>query len=165
MWTKQMQTEVPGSSPVQRPESPAGAFNATATVRPSSPTAPSLACLGASLEVKGEITGKEDLQIDGKVEGTISLQSQRLTVGRTAQLNSGVTAREVVVYGKVTGNLNAPDRVEIKKDGSVIGDITTARIRIEDGAHFKGRIEIDRAKPQAGADSESAGVPVASAVN
>ncbi len=165
MWTKQTQTEVPSSSPVHRPESPPGAFNATAAMRPNSPTARSLACLGASLEVKGKITGEEDLQIDGKVEGPISLQGQRLTVGRTARLNSQVTAREVVVYGKVTGNLSARDRVEIKKDGSVIGDITTARISIEDGAYFKGHIEIDRPKPQAAADPVSADVPVAAEVN
>lgn len=167
MWTKQTQTEVPSSSPTNRPEFPVGSLNATATMRPNSPTARSLACLGAGLEVKGKITGEEDLQIDGKVEGPISLQGQRLTVGRTARLNSQVTAREVVVYGKVTGNLSARERVEIKRDGSVIGDITTARISIEDGAYFKGRIEIDRPKPQAAADSESVGtgVPVAAEVN
>jgi len=77
--------------------------------------------------VKGKISGEEDLQVDGKVEGPISLQGQRLTVGRTGQLNSEVNAREVVVYGKVHGNLRASDRVEIKKDGSVTGDVITAR--------------------------------------
>ena len=134
-------------------------------MRSSSPTARSLACLGPSLEIEGKITGDEDMQIDGKVEGPISLQGHRLTVGRTAQLNSEVTAREVVVYGRVSGNLRARDRVEIKKDGSVIGDITTARVSIEDGAYFKGRIEIDRPKPSAAADLESVGVPVVAKAN
>jgi cytoskeletal protein CcmA (bactofilin family) len=165
MWTKQSQAEVPSSSPAQRSETFAGTANATATMRPTIPTARNLACLGAGLEVKGKITGEEDLQIDGKVDGPISLQGHRLTVGRTAQLNSEVTAREVVVYGKVTGNLRTRDRVEIKKDGSVIGDITTARISIEDGAYFKGHIEIDRPKPQAAAESESVGVPVVVGAN
>jgi cytoskeletal protein CcmA (bactofilin family) len=90
------------------------------------------------LEIKGKISGEEDLQIDGKVEGSIALQGQRLTVGRSGQLNSEVHAREVVVFGKVQGNLRASDRVEIKKDGSVTGDITTSRISIEDSAYFKG---------------------------
>jgi len=165
MWTKETQTEVTGSSPAQKPASPAVPFNPTATMRRNSSAARNLACLGATLEVKGEITGEEDLQIDGRIEGPISLQDRRLTVGCTAQLNSEVTAREVVVYGKVTGNLCVRDRVEIKKDGSVIGDITTARISIEDGAYFKGRIEIDRSKPQAAADAGSISVPVVAGVN
>jgi cytoskeletal protein CcmA (bactofilin family) len=82
-------------------------------------------------------------------------------VGRTAQLHSEIAAREIVVYGKVHGNLRAVDRVEIKKDGSVIGDITTGRIMIEDGAHFKGKIEIDRSKSPAGTDLASVGAPAA----
>ncbi len=111
--------------------------------------------------VKGDISGSEDLQIDGTVEGSISLQSQRLTVGHTAHLNSEILAGEVVVYGKVEGNLRVRDRVEIKKDSSVMGDITTARISIEDGAYFKGRIEIDRANPPVAENPKSGGVPVA----
>jgi cytoskeletal protein CcmA (bactofilin family) len=163
MWTKGMQAEVPSSSPVQLAGSPAGPVKVT-TMRPNSPAAAHLACLGATLKIEGKITSEEDLQIDGKVQGPISLPGQRLTVGRTAQLNSAVTAGEVIVYGKVTGNLRARDRVEINKDGSVIGDITTARISIEDGAHFKGRIEIARPKPQTDADPESVGVPVAAEI-
>jgi cytoskeletal protein CcmA (bactofilin family) len=160
MLTKQTQPEPVGSSPAQWSKSSAGPFNANASESPSSPTAHSLACLGATLKIEGKITSEEDLLIDGKVQGPISLQGRRLTVGRTAELNSEVTAREVIVYGKVTGNLRARDRVEIKKDGSVVGDITTARISIEDGADFKGRIEIDRPKPQTDADSERVGIPV-----
>jgi cytoskeletal protein CcmA (bactofilin family) len=91
-------------------------------------------------------TGTEDLQIDGRVDGPISLRGHELTVGPTAQLTSEIHAREVVVYGKVVGNLHARDRVDVKGDGSVIGDISTARISIEDGAQFKGRIEIDPTK-------------------
>jgi len=104
------------------------------------------------LQIKGQIIGTEDLQIDGKVEGSITLRGHQLTVGSTAQLTSEIHAGEVIVYGKVVGNVHARDRVDVKTDGSVVGDISTARISIEDGAHFKGRIEIDPAKSQAAAD-------------
>jgi cytoskeletal protein CcmA (bactofilin family) len=100
--------------------------------------------LGASLHVKGEISGNEDLLIDGSVEGLVQLDERKLTVGATAKLTADIIAREVVVYGTVKGNLRAKDRIEIKKDGSVNGDLTTARISIEDGAYFKGSIEIDK---------------------
>lgn len=162
MWTKQTQTEGPGSSPMQQPGIAPGSSAAAAAMRPAPR---SLACLGASLEIKGKITGEEDLQIDGKVDGPISLEGRRLTVGRTGQLNSEISAGEVIVHGEVKGNLRARDRVEIRKDGSVIGDIAAARISIEDGAYFKGRIEIDRPKAQTSADSDGLGIPVTAEVN
>jgi cytoskeletal protein CcmA (bactofilin family) len=100
--------------------------------------------LGSSLHVKGEITGTEDLLIDGSVEGLIQLDERKLTVGTTAKLAADINARDVVVYGYVKGNVRATGRIEIKKDGLVIGNLTTAQIMIEDGADFKGSIEIDR---------------------
>jgi len=100
--------------------------------------------LGSSLRVKGEITGIEDLLIDGSVEGMIQLDERKLTVGTAAKLAADINARDVVVYGYVKGNVRATGRIEIKKDGSVIGNLTTAQIMIEDGADFKGSIEIDR---------------------
>ena len=147
MWNKS-QSEVPGTStPSQEsskvPGVPASSYS---PIRPAAPVARNLACLGSTLTVKGEISGDEDLQIDGKVEGPVSLRNHRLTVGRGAQLNSQINAREVVVYGKAIGNIHVRDRIEIKKDGEVIGDITTSRISIEDGAYFKGRIEIEPSK-------------------
>jgi cytoskeletal protein CcmA (bactofilin family) len=122
--------------------------------------------LGSSLHVKGEITGSEDLLIDGSVEGLIQLDERKLTVGATAKLTADIIAREVVVYGTVKGNLRAKDRIEIKKDGSVNGDLTTARIMIEDGAYFKGSIEIDKSAEKdshgsAFAKSSSAATPAA----
>ena len=157
----------PSSSP--SPATPESRFapappGVTPNARPSGPAARDLACLESTLIIKGQIQGDEDLQIDGKVEGPISLQGHRLTVGRTARLNSEVTAREVVIYGKASGNLRARDRVEIKKDGEVTGDITTSRISIEDGAYFKGRIEIERAKPQAYVEPPQAEAPKAEPV-
>ena len=100
--------------------------------------------LGSSLRVKGDITGTEDLLIDGSVEGVIELDERKLTVGTTAKVIADINARDVVVYGYVKGNVRAKGRIEIKKDGSVVGNLTTAQIMIEDGADFKGSIEIDR---------------------
>ena len=133
--------------------------------RPAAPAARNLACLGSTIVVKGEITSEEDLQIDGKVEGNISMRGNRLTVGRGAQLNSEINAREVIVYGTASGNLRARDRVEIKKDGQVIGDITTARISVEDGAYFKGRIEIDRGQSLSQGSKETEEIPVSAGAN
>ena len=149
MWTnKQSQTDPNSSRTPGSPEqsSPVALQSPNSSLRPVSPVARNLSFLGPSLEIKGKVSGEEDLQIDGKVEGPIALQGQKLIAGRSAQLQSEISAREVVVYGKIQGNVRAQDRVEIKKDGSVLGDITTARISIEDGAYFKGRIEIERSK-------------------
>jgi cytoskeletal protein CcmA (bactofilin family) len=134
-------------APVAKPASAKteGIAMSTDAMRPLSSTpSGSTARLGASLHIKGEISGNEDLHIDGSVEGLVQLEDRKLTVGASAKLTADVVAREVVVYGSVKGNLRARDRIEIKKDGSVVGDLTTARIMIEDGAYFKGSIEIDR---------------------
>jgi cytoskeletal protein CcmA (bactofilin family) len=142
VWTKQQPFEpsqtTPGSTPATSP----------AARVPISAASPS-ALIGPGLTIKGHVTGSEDLQIDGKVDGPISLVAHELTVGPNAQVNSEIDAGAVIVYGKIVGNVQARNRVDIKRDGSVIGDISTARISIEDGAHFKGRIEIDPAKSPA----------------
>jgi cytoskeletal protein CcmA (bactofilin family) len=156
MWSKQQTaTETPTSSPAQAP----AATNVTAFNPPSpsrstsnSSAARSSARIGSSLQIKGQITGSEDLQIDGIVLGPISLSDHELTVGATAQLTSEIHAGEILVHGKVIGNVHARRRVDIKSEGSIVGDIECARISIEDGAHFKGRIEIDPGKAQAAAD-------------
>src|SRR5712692_1994157 len=119
--------------------------NTTDAMRPLDATADlTTGWLGSSLHVKGDIIGTEDLLIDGSVEGLIQLDERKLTVGTTAKLTADINARDVVVYGYVKGNVRASGRIEIKKDGSVIGNLTTAQIMIEDGADFKGSIEIDR---------------------
>ena len=100
------------------------------------------AYLGKTVQIKGEISGEEDLAIEGEVTGTIRLNGHRLTVGPMGKIKAEVTAREVVVYGNLQGNIHALDRVEIKKSGSVMGDMKLARISIEDGAYFKGNIDI-----------------------
>jgi len=100
--------------------------------------------LGSSLRVKGNITGTEDLLIDGSIEGLIQLDERKLTVGTTAKLIADINARDVVVYGYVKGNVHATRKIEIKKSGSVNGNLTTAEILIEDGADFRGSIEIEK---------------------
>jgi cytoskeletal protein CcmA (bactofilin family) len=146
MWNKEAQAEIPGTSPSRDSRNPGASANGPVSIRPNTSAARPLACLGASVAVKGQITSEEDLQIDGTVEGPITIRNHRLTVGRTAQLESEISAREVVVYGNAAGNLRAADRVEIKKDGQVIGNIISKRISIEEGAYFKGYIEILRAQ-------------------
>jgi cytoskeletal protein CcmA (bactofilin family) len=122
------------------------------TSYPATTSSGATARLGQSLHFKGEISGNEDLHLDGSVEGLIHLEDRKLVIGASAKVTADVIAREVVVYGNVKGNLQARDRIEIKKDGSVVGDLTTARIMIEDGAYFKGSIEIE--KSSAAGDSE-----------
>ena len=135
----------PNNEPV-RPAAPAsGRFEARRS-RPSSAPQPSAAAdqatIGKSLVVKGEVTGSESLYVDGKVEGAINLPGNRVTVGRNGQVAANITAREIVVLGKVRGNVNASDRVDIRSEGSLTGDVIAQRISIEDGAFFKGGIDI-----------------------
>jgi cytoskeletal protein CcmA (bactofilin family) len=111
--------------------------------------------LGASLRIKGEITGNEDLRLDSQFEGSISLGGFRLTIGPSSHVDGEIIAREVIVLGEVIGNISARDKLEIKKGSSVVGDLSTARIMIEEGAYFKGAIEIDTTKTQVGADLDT----------
>jgi cytoskeletal protein CcmA (bactofilin family) len=104
------------------------------------------ATLGKGLFIKGEISGSESLYIDGKIEGNINLPGNRVTVGRNGHVSANITAREVVILGKVRGNVTATDRVDIRAEGSLGGDVTAARISIEDGAFFKGGIDIRKAE-------------------
>jgi cytoskeletal protein CcmA (bactofilin family) len=101
------------------------------------------------MRVKGEISGNEDLLVDGKVEGPVSVGEHRLTVGHNAQVTGGLAAREIIIYGKVDGNQSVvSESIEIKKDASMIGNVKTRRIVIEDGAGFKGSIEIEESGKQ-----------------
>jgi cytoskeletal protein CcmA (bactofilin family) len=143
----------PGSNSPSTPEpvrpTPPASFEASptrsATVGSSTAAAVPTgeqATIGKSLIVKGELTGSESLYIDGKVEGAINLPGNRVTVGRNGQVAANIVAREIVVLGKVRGNCQASDRVDIRSEGSLTGDVIAARISIEDGAFFKGGIDI-----------------------
>jgi cytoskeletal protein CcmA (bactofilin family) len=157
MWSNKKQDKPPPADPepksVQTNQSlkpvPASWEGTTKTskdaMRPTEATserAPSR--LGSSLHLKGEISGNEDLEIDGTVEGLVHIDERKLTVGATAKLTADIIAGEVIVYGSVKGNVHGKGKIEIKKDGSVTGDLTTAQIIIEDGAYFKGSIEIEK---------------------
>ena len=150
MW-KPNQSGTPAPTPTpepSRPMPPPPAFEPPA--RPAAPVGEQ-ATIGKGLFIKGEITGSESLFIDGKIEGSINLPGNRLTVGRNGQVSASITAREIVVLGKVRGNVSATDRVDIRAEGSLTGDVAAARISIEDGAFFKGGIDIRKpdAKPEA----------------
>ncbi|MGA3345278.1 MAG: polymer-forming cytoskeletal protein [Terracidiphilus sp.] len=119
------------------------------------------ASIGKGLFVKGEITGSESLFIDGKVEGSISLPGNRVTVGRNGQVAASVTAREIVILGKVRGNVSATDRVDIRAEGALTGDVAAARISIEDGAFFKGGIDIRKADAKPAPAAPAAAAPEA----
>src|SRR5271157_5332850 len=112
------------------------------------------ATLGKSLVIKGEVTGSESLYIDGRVEGSINLPGNRVTVGRNGVVSANIAAREIVVLGKVRGNMTASDRVDIRGEGSLTGDVVCQRISIEDGAYFKGGIDIRKPGQKAKDEAE-----------
>ena len=107
------------------------------------------ATIGKAVKIVGQIFSREDLFVDGDVEGTIELMEHKLTIGPNGKVHAGVKAREVVALGAIQGNVEASDRIEIRKDAKLVGDIKTARIVIEDGAYFKGSIDIVKTEPKA----------------
>jgi cytoskeletal protein CcmA (bactofilin family) len=145
MWNKKKEDEYPAKtgSPL-----PAAAGSAAMSTAP----APShhvqdgrgTAMIGKSVMIKGQIFSREDLTIDGEVEGSVELQEHRLTVGPNGKVQAGIKAREIVVLGAIQGNVEASEKIDIRKDARLVGDIKTARIVIEDGAYFKGSIDITK---------------------
>jgi cytoskeletal protein CcmA (bactofilin family) len=175
MWNRRKEEEQPAPKPVaaQPPAQPARPLPAKEGIPmstvPSRPTesfdAPRTgnAVLGKSVAVKGQILSREDLTIDGEVEGTVEMQEHRLTIGPNGKVRASVKAREVIVLGTLHGNVETGDRIDIRKEAKLVGDIKTARIVIEDGAYFKGNVDIIRAevpRPAAAAPAASAPRPV-----
>jgi cytoskeletal protein CcmA (bactofilin family) len=103
-----------------------------------------IAHIGKSVVIKGELSGSEDLYLDGEVEGSIELTGHSITIGPNGRVKANIHAREVVILGKVDGNVNGDERVEVKRSGVLAGDISTQRILIEDGAYFKGSIDVHK---------------------
>jgi len=156
MWKPSQSGSITSNS-IPEPSRPVTPAPAIETASRAVSTGGDQATIGKGLFVKGEITGSESLFIDGKVEGSINLPGSRVTVGRNGQVAASINAREIVVLGKVRGNVTASDRVDIRAEGSLCGDVTVARISIEDGAYFKGGIDIRKpeTKPVTPATSSS----------
>jgi cytoskeletal protein CcmA (bactofilin family) len=151
--------EVKSSSPASNPNS----YNPVKTT--SAPI--EQATIGRTLVIKGELSGAEALYIDGRVEGKISLPDHRVTIGRNGSAQANITAREVVVMGKVNGNIDCSDRVDIRSEGSVTGDVTTMRISVEDGAVLKGGIQVrsgEQKQNQAHSQPKAAEAPKPAAI-
>src|SRR5512140_1257189 len=141
------------STPTSGPSTPE--YTPAAAPRTSATSATSeQATIGKSLVIKGEVTGSESLYIDGRVEGSINLPRNRVTVGRNGVVNANITAREIVVQGKVRGNMTASDRVDIRNEGSLTGDVVAQRLSIEDGAFFKGGIDIRKPGQKANGEAD-----------
>ena len=128
--------------------------------------------IGKSVVIKGELSGSEDLYVDGQVSGTIELRNNSLTIGPNGQVKADITAKNISVQGTVEGNVTATERVELRKSGVVTGDVFTRRIAIEEGAFLKGKVDLQKdgvqlpkseAKPVTGASSASSGAATASA--
>lgn len=120
--------------------------------------------IGKSVVIRGELTGNEDLYLDGEIEGNIDLRDHKLVIGPNGKIKATITARDIVLHGRVEGNVSALERVELRKSSTLIGDVSTQRIVIEDGAFFKGSIDIKEAqaknearKPMASAASAGSG--------
>src|SRR6202047_1456765 len=173
MWKPTNQPQTPGrpAEPerptMNTPSAPAMMTNEPpAAPRPATAattTTADQATIGKSLVIKGEVTGSESLYIDGRVEGSINLSGNRVTVGRNGVGSGNINAREIIVLGKGRGNLTASDRVDIRSDGSLTGDVVAARISIEDGAFFKGGIDIRQAGGAVGSKPEEVTKNVSSA--
>jgi cytoskeletal protein CcmA (bactofilin family) len=120
------------------------------------------ATIGKAVKIIGQIYTKEDLNVDGDVEGTIESAESKVTIGATGRVQASVKAREVVIFGQVQGNVEATDKVDIRREAKLVGDITTARISIEDGALFKGSIDIRKPEPKTASAGSSASTPAVS---
>lgn len=150
MWgTKKPEDANPSPAPARETTPLSGAHD----LRPlgAAPAAPPRAAarLGRTLSVKGELAGNEELLVDGEFEGALDLGESSLTVGPQGRVQADVRAREIIIEGTVRGNLRAADRLQISKSGNVVGDLVAARIIIEDGAYFKGSIDIQKPEEKA----------------
>jgi cytoskeletal protein CcmA (bactofilin family) len=145
------QNDVKSTSPASNPNS----YNPVKTT--SAPI--EQATIGRTLVIKGELSGAEALYIDGRVEGKITLPDHRVTIGRNGSAQANITAREVVVMGKVSGNIDCSDRVDIRSEGSVTGDVSTMRISVEDGAVLKGGIQVKSGEQKHQSQSQSQAKP------
>ena len=159
MWNRRKDDEyAPRPAAQPAPAEPVREAPATMSSNPApryepTPVSSGSASIGKAVMVKGQIISREDLYVDGDIEGTLEAHEHRITVGPNGKVKSAMKAREIIILGTVQGNQEATDKIEIRKEGRLVGDIKTARIVIEDGAFFKGSIDITReaVKPNGGA--------------
>src|SRR5207247_8729872 len=145
MW-KRDEAVRPASKPPAAPQPPAPFAAAVSGPRPetSHQMEKDIVNIGKSVVIKGELNGSEDLTIEGHVEGTIQLKENVLTIGANGRIKAQVFAKSVIVLGEVTGNVTASDKVDIRDNGSVDGDIIAPRVAIAEGAHFRGSVDMQR---------------------
>ncbi len=145
MWSRKKDEEYSPKPAYTPPAEPAREGIPVNPVSRSDDRASSQASIGKSVVIKGQIFSREDLFLDGEFEGTVELQEHRLTIGPNGRVQANVKAREIVIIGQIHGNIEASDKVEIRKEARLVGDIKTTRISIDDGAYFKGSIDIQKA--------------------
>lgn len=119
--------------------------------------------IGKSVVIKGELNGSEDLTIEGQVEGTIQLRDHVLTIGPNGKIKAQVFAKSVIVLGEVTGNITASEKVDIRDNGSVDGDLVSPRVAIAEGAHFRGSVDMQRKGAASAQQQHKASAPAAAA--
>lgn len=169
MWNKREEAPKPYNPPAPAAPSPvepkkeATPVSSTPVGRFDSESRGNAATIGKAVKIVGQIFSKEDLFVDGDLEGTVEAMEHKLTIGPNGTVHASVKAREVVAQGTVQGNVEATDKIEIRKDAKLVGDIRTARIIIEDGAYFKGSIDIVKPEPAKTAARPQQAAPVASA--
>src|ERR1700704_5459838 len=147
MWKRDEAVRPTSGQPTAAPQSPAPIQAGTPVSRPAETghqMEKDVVNIGKSVVIKGELNGSEDLTIEGHVEGTIQLKDHVLTIGPNGRIKAQVFAKSVIVLGEVTGNVTASDKVDIRDNGSVDGDIVSPRVAIAEGAHFRGSVDMQR---------------------
>jgi cytoskeletal protein CcmA (bactofilin family) len=147
MWKRDEAVRPPSGQPAAQPQPQPAAAGAPAT--PNRPESSQklerdTVNIGKSVVIKGELNGSEDLTIEGQVEGTIQLRDHILTIGPNGKIKAQIFAKAVIVLGSVTGNVTASEKVDIRDNGSVDGDIISPRVAIAEGAHFRGSVDMQR---------------------
>ena len=141
MW-KRDESDPPGPERASSPSRPSDHATSHAADRGVETSTPNIPNIGRSVVIKGELTGSEDLIIDGQVDGTINLLEHQLTIGPGGKIKAHVSAKSVVVVGRIDGNITATEKIQIREDGTVEGDVTAPRISIADGARFRGSVDM-----------------------
>jgi cytoskeletal protein CcmA (bactofilin family) len=174
MWNKRREEEPPkpytpqkpatvAPNPVEVKETTPMSSMPVGRMDPDAQRGGNSATIGKAVKIVGQIYSKEDLYVDGEVEGTLEALEHKLTIGPNGTVHAGIKAREVVALGSIQGNVEAADKIEIRKDARLVGDIRTARIIIEDGAYFKGSIDIVKPEPAKAVPGRPQAAPAAAA--